>query len=132
MRVAALCNDAILNKTAGNWGILGDPTEGALLAAAAKAGLRKGELEEKQPRLGEIPFESEKQYMATLHAEDGRRVAYVKGSVERLLAMCTSVRTPQGEQPLDAATRSAVLEANAAHGRPGTAGAGHCRRAVPD
>ncbi len=112
LRVAALCNDAILNKTAGNWGILGDPTEGALLAAAAKAGLRKGELEAKQPRLGEIPFESEKQYMATLHAEDGRRVAYVKGSVERLLAMCTSVRTPQGEQPLDAATRSAVLEAN--------------------
>ena len=102
LRVAALCNDAILSKTAGNWDILGDPTEGALLAAAAKAGLRKGELEEKQPRLGEIPFESEKQYMATLHAEDGRRVAYVKGSVERLLAMCTSIRTPQGEQPLDA------------------------------
>ena len=113
LRVAALCNDAILNKTAGSWDILGDPTEGALLAAAAKAGLRKGELEAKQPRLGEIPFESEKQYMATLHAEDGRRVAYVKGSVERLLAMCTSIRTPQGEQPLDAATRSAVLEANA-------------------
>jgi len=113
LSVAALCNDAILNKTAGNWDILGDPTEGALLAAAAKAGLRKGELEAKQPRLGEIPFESEKQYMATLHAEDGRRVAYVKGSVERLLAMCTSIRTPQGEQPLDAATRSAVLDANA-------------------
>lgn len=112
LRVAALCNDAILNKTAANWGILGDPTEGALLAAAAKAGLRKGELEAKQPRLGEIPFESERQYMATLHAEDGRRVAYVKGSVEKLLAMCTSVRTPQGEQPLDAATRIAVLEAN--------------------
>jgi len=113
LRVAALCNDAILNKTAAGWGILGDPTEGALLTAAAKAGLRKGEMEEKQPRLGEIPFESEKQYMVTLHAEDGQRVAYVKGSVERLLAMCTSVRTPQGEQPMDAATRSAVLDANA-------------------
>ena len=112
LRVAALCNDAILSKTAGNWGILGDPTEGALLAAAAKAGLRKGELEAKQPRLAEIPFESERQYMATLHAEDGRRVAYIKGSVERLLAMCASVRTPQGELPLDAAARSAILEAN--------------------
>ena len=113
LRVAALCNDAILNKTAGGWGILGDPTEGALLTAAAKAGLSKSQLEEKQPRLGEIPFESEKQYMATLQAEDGQRVAYVKGSMERLLGMCTSVRTPQGEQPMDAATRSAVLDANA-------------------
>ncbi len=113
LRLAALCNDAILNKTAENWVILGDPTEGALLAAAAKAGLWKGELEANQPRLGEIPFESEKQYMATLHAEDGRRVAYVKGSVERVLAMCTGIRTPQGEQPLDAAAWSAVLEANA-------------------
>jgi len=113
LRVAALCNDAILTKTAGGWGILGDPTEGALLTAAAKAGLSKSQLEEKQPRLGEIPFESEKQYMATLQAEDGQRVAYVKGSMESLLAMCTSVRTPQGEQPLDAATRSAVLDANA-------------------
>jgi len=113
LRVAALCNDAILNKTATGWGILGDPTEGALLTAAAKAGLRKGELEEKQPRLGEIPFESEKQYMVTLHAEDGQRVAYVKGSVERLLGMCNRLRTPQGEWPLDAATRGVVLDANA-------------------
>ena len=113
LRVAALCNDAILNKTAGGWGILGDPTEGALLTAAAKAGLSKSHLEEKQPRLGEIPFESEKQYMATLQAEDGQRVAYVKGSMERLLAMCTRLRTPQGERPLDADARGVVLDANA-------------------
>jgi Ca2+-transporting ATPase len=113
LHVAALCNDAILNGTATGWSILGDPTEGALLTAAAKAGLRKGELEEKQPRLGEIPFESEKQYMATLHAEDGQRMAYVKGSVERLLAMCTAVRTGQGERPLDAAVRGRVVDANA-------------------
>jgi Ca2+-transporting ATPase len=113
LRVAALCNDAILSKTAAGWGILGDPTEGALLAAAAKAGLRKNELEEKQPRLDEISFESERQYMATLHAEDGQRVAYVKGSVERLLAMCTRLRTPEGELPLDDAARAVVLDANA-------------------
>ena len=111
--VAALCNDAILNGTAAGWSILGDPTEGALLTAAVKAGLRKSELEEKQPRLDEIPFESEKQYMATLHAEDGQRVAYVKGSVERLLGMCTAVRTGQGDRPLDAALRDRVVDANA-------------------
>jgi P-type Ca2+ transporter type 2C len=111
-RISALCNDAILTETSAGWEILGDPTEGALLAAAAKAGLRKGELEEKHPRLGEIPFESEKQFMATLHAEDGQRTACVKGSVERLLAMCASLRTSQGERRLDAAARQAVLDAN--------------------
>jgi Ca2+-transporting ATPase len=113
LRISALCNDAILSKTDKGWGILGDPTEGALLAAAAKAGFRKSALEEQEPRLGEISFESEKQYMATLHAADGQRVVYVKGSVERLLAMCTSLRTPQGERPLDAVARGVVLDANA-------------------
>ena len=113
LRVSALCNDAILNQTPAGWGILGDPTEGALLAAAAKAGLRKGELEATYPRLGEIPFESEKQYMATLHAENGQRMAYVKGSVEKVLAMCSSVRGPEGDRPADAAARGAVLGANA-------------------
>lgn len=113
LRVGALCNDAILSKTAAGWNILGDPTEGALLAAAAKAGLHKGELEEKQPRLGEIPFESENQYMVTLTAEDGQRMAYVKGSVEKLLAMCTHLRTPEGDRPLDVDARGLVLDANA-------------------
>lgn len=112
LRVAALCNDAMMHKTDTGWDILGDPTEGALLAAAAKAGLCKGELEEKHPRLGEIPFESERQFMATLHADDGVRTAYVKGSVEKLLNLCSSVWIGGGEKPLDEAARQAILEAN--------------------
>ncbi len=112
LRVAALCNDAILSTAGEGHSILGDPTEGALLTAAAKAGLRKEELEATQPRLGEVPFESEKQFMATLHAEGNRRMVYVKGSVEKLLAMCASQRTPEGEGRLDAAGRQAVLDAN--------------------
>jgi Ca2+-transporting ATPase len=112
LRVAALCNDALLTNTTAGWGILGDPTEGALLTAAAKAGICKGELEEKQPRLGEVPFESEKQFMATLHAENGQRTAYVKGSVEKLLAMCTRLRTSRGEEPLDEGVRQLIIEAN--------------------
>ncbi len=112
LRAGALCNDAILSRTAAGWDIMGDPTEGALLAAAAKAGLKKDELEQKQPRLGEIPFESERQFMATLHAEEGRRIAYIKGSVEKLLSLCGSVRTPEGERPLADAERDAVLDAN--------------------
>jgi Ca2+-transporting ATPase len=112
LHVAALCNDAILSTTGAGHSILGDPTEGALLTAAAKAGLRKAELEATHPRLGEVPFESEKQFMATLHAAGDRRMVYVKGSAETLLTMCTSLRTSRGEHLLDAAGRQAVLEAN--------------------
>jgi Ca2+-transporting ATPase len=112
LRISALCNDAILNESGAGWGILGDPTEGALLAMAAKAGICKAELEENQPRLGEIPFESQKQFMATLQAENGQRTAYVKGSVEALLAMCTRLRTPDGEALLDERQRQGVLETN--------------------
>ena len=112
LRVGSLCNDAILNRTADGWGVLGDPTEGALLAAAAKAGMRKTILEESYPRLGEIPFESENQFMATLHAEDGVRTAYVKGSVEKLLALSSTIMTAEGERPLDWERRRDVMDAN--------------------
>jgi Ca2+-transporting ATPase len=113
LRVGALCNDAMLDRTAAGWEILGDPTEGALVAVAAKAGLAKARLEEEQPRLDEIPFESEKQYMATLHAEQGRRTVYVKGSVERVLDLCGDPSRPDAGQPLDENSRRAALEANA-------------------
>jgi Ca2+-transporting ATPase len=112
LKVAALCNDALLTRTTAGWDILGDPTEGALLSAAAKAGMCKGDLEEHQPRLGEVPFESEKQFMATLHAENGQRTAYVKGSVEKLLVMCARLRTARGEAPLDEGARQRIIEAS--------------------
>ncbi|MCU0612772.1 MAG: HAD-IC family P-type ATPase [Candidatus Eisenbacteria bacterium] len=112
LRVGALCNDALLNRTDGKWVVLGDPTEGALLAAAGKAGMRKADLETSYPRLGEIPFESENQFMATLHADEGVRTVFVKGSVERLLSLCATVRTAGGERPLNEEERREVLRAN--------------------
>ncbi|HEX2957500.1 MAG TPA: HAD-IC family P-type ATPase [Chitinispirillaceae bacterium] len=112
LKVAALCNSAILNGADSNWNIIGDPTEGALLSAAGKAGLYKGELEKDHPLLEEIPFESEKQYMATLHFESGKRVAFVKGSLERLLEMSAFIKTNGGEQILDDSHRNAVIKAN--------------------
>jgi len=114
LRIGVLCNDAILDQGASGWDIIGDPTEGALLAAAGKAGFQKDELEERQPRLDELPFESEKQFMATLHAENGQRVVYVKGSVEKILAMCSGVAMTRGELPLDSVTRESVDTANRA------------------
>ena len=100
LRVGALCNDAILDESASGWDIIGDPTEGALLAVAGKAGLARDEQEEVQPRLDEIPFESEKQFMVTLHAEDGQRIAYIKGSVEKVLAMCSGIVMAGEELPI--------------------------------
>ncbi len=87
LRIGALCNDALLTKEEECCDIMGDPTEGALVVAAAKAGMDKEKLEERFPRLDEIPFQSEKQYMATLHPAEGGKVAYVKGAAERLLSM---------------------------------------------
>jgi cation-transporting ATPase F len=93
LRCGALCNDSRLVRKDERWEIDGDPTEGALLVAARKAGLGEADLAAALPRLDAVPFESEHQYMATLHdTGPGRpRVTYLKGSVERTLERCTGV-----------------------------------------
>ena len=97
LRAGALCNDASLTKSNEKHGVFGDPTEGALVVAAAKAGLNKTDLEAAYPREDELPFASEKQYMvtlhymATLHAEAGHKPAYIKGSAEKILSYSTHI-----------------------------------------
>ncbi len=108
LRIAALCNDALLMAANGDTAIAGDPTEGALVVAAAKAGLSKEKLEDTFPRLGEIPFQSEKQYMATLHRQGSMRVAYLKGSVEKVLSFCAFVQMPEGVVELNEARRQEI------------------------
>jgi len=114
LRIGALCNDSFLTIRDNDecCDIYGDPTEGALLVAATKAGLNKENLEKAFPRLDEIPFQSEKQYMATLHPRDGGRVAYVKGSVEKILAL--SKFKLKGEQvvPLTEKDADVIMQAN--------------------
>lgn len=84
LRAGYLCNDAVLTDDGqGLYGIKGDPTEGALLVSAAKAGVT-----EKFLRLDEIPFESDQQYMATLHKGKKENIIYVKGSPEKVLKLC--------------------------------------------
>jgi cation-transporting ATPase F len=92
LRAGALCNDASLARIEGGWQAQGDPTEAALLVSAHKAGMTEECLEEQWERIDEIPFESDRQYMATLHRARGAQreaVIYLKGSVERTLGQCS-------------------------------------------
>lgn len=111
LEIGTLCNDASLDIKGGKCEVIGDPTEGALLAAAVKAGLKKPDLERSFPRVSEIPFQSEKQYMATLHRKGEQRVAYVKGSPEKILAMCSRVSKSAGFEDLDDAVRASINSA---------------------
>ncbi len=117
----ACCNDASLRAPGatgaddrGLWTIEGDPTEAALLVSARKfdgEDLGEHALADRMPRLDAVPFESARQYMATLHADGARRRMFVKGSVERIVALATRARDARGAiAPID---RSTVLaEAN--------------------
>jgi cation-transporting P-type ATPase F len=105
------CNDARLVDESGTWSVVGDPTEAALLVSAAKAGLSRSEMSRSRPRVGVLPFSSERAWMATLHQDptgDGR-TAYVKGAAERVLALCAGQLGADGRTvPLQ---RDTVLEA---------------------
>lgn len=100
-RCALLCNDATLRQDdQQEWQLVGDPTEGALIALAHKAGLDQAAMAASCPRLDAIPFESERQFMATLHHDhDGHRCVLLKGAPERVLALCA---TQSGGAALDA------------------------------
>lgn len=96
---AALCNDSNLYKEEDGWKIRGDPTEAALVVAAAKAGFEKSELDSKYPRLAEIPFSSESKRMTTFNklddfpgdVLDSELVAFSKGAPEVILGSCTKI-----------------------------------------
>jgi Ca2+-transporting ATPase len=118
LKSAALCADARAFQEEGRWRVRGDPTEGALVVAAAKAGLKREVLEERAPRQDEIPFTSERKRMTVLNRHaDGVR-AHSKGAPEVILPGCVARRTNIGEEGLDAAGREAILaQARAMAGR---------------
>lgn len=100
MRIGTLCNDTRLVLTDGVWNIKGDPTEGALVVVAAKAGLLQTEAGTQFPRIDEIPFSSERKRMTTVHSTPEGRVAYSKGAPEIILDSCSHILTDNTEQPL--------------------------------
>jgi len=91
-----LCNDSRLVEADGLWRVEGDPTEGALITAAAKAGLTPKPALEERPRLDVIPFESERQFMATLHKMGSDNFLYLKGAIEKVLEACSDALLSDG------------------------------------
>jgi Ca2+-transporting ATPase len=93
LKISSLCNDSALEKdeNTGKWTVKGDPTEGALIVAAAKAGLSKQELDKQEPRISEIPFSSERKRMTTIHSPDSKKIAYMKGAPEIIIEKCTHI-----------------------------------------
>jgi len=119
IRCGLLCNDSLLVEKEGRLVVQGDPTEGALITSAAKAGLFMDKEQARFKRLDTIPFEAHYQYMATLHADPqgGDRLVYVKGSVEALMERCAAALDPRGAAvALDAPAIHAIVETMAAKG----------------
>lgn len=119
LRAGILCNDSLLVETQGRWEVQGDPTEGALLASGHKAGLDRDVERARLPRLDAIPFESQHQYMVTLHDAGAGlpRIAYLKGAVEVILDRCRTMLDTDGQEvPLAAAAIRQQADAMAAEG----------------
>ncbi|MFX1486671.1 MAG: cation-translocating P-type ATPase, partial [Promethearchaeota archaeon] len=115
LRIDSLCNNASLeyDEEKGHWLIIGDTTEGALLVAAAKAGLQKDELEKKFKRKIEIPFDSDRKRMTTIHStSEGNNVAYVKGAVEVVLGLSSHIYENGQMNELTEEKRKQILQIN--------------------
>jgi len=109
LQIGALCNDTALTASGRIWEVSGDPTEGSLLVTAAKAGLWPEELNRQFPRLGEIPFSSERKRMTTVHQTPEGRVAYSKGAPELVLGSCRYVYASGREKELTDEDRESLI-----------------------
>jgi Ca2+-transporting ATPase len=109
------CNDARLARDGDAWSVVGDPTEGALLAAGAKLGVTREHVERELPRLHAWPFDSDRKRMSVAVAlPSGERRLLVKGAPDVLLERCTRVLDAEGVRPLSDADRSEIHARHAA------------------
>jgi len=107
--IGALCNDTALTASGRVWEVSGDPTEGSLLVSAAKAGLWPEELNHQFPRIGEIPFSSERKRMTTVHQTPEGSVAYSKGAPELVLRSCRYIYAEGRERELSDKDRERII-----------------------
>ena len=117
LAAADRANNASIQQTDGRWTVQGDPTEGALLVAARKAGLSSEALNERLPRVAEVPFSSERKLMSTMHRDarqEDRGVVFTKGAPDVLLTRCNWELVGEEWRPLTPERRTAILETNEA------------------
>lgn len=112
MQINALCNDSYLVTADGAWQVKGDPTEGALVVAAAKAGIERESLVKQSPRIGEIPFSSERKRMTTIHNTLKGMMACSKGAPEAILNSCDRIYIEGRERWLTEQDKQQILETN--------------------
>ncbi|WP_424139697.1 cation-translocating P-type ATPase [Roseomonas chloroacetimidivorans] len=116
LSAADRANNAVLQEAEdGRWTVLGDPTEGALIVAARKVGLRAEALEARFARIAEVPFSSERKLMSTVHSDAERRDrlrAFTKGAPDVLLGRCTHELVGEEARPLTPERRAAILASN--------------------
>lgn len=115
LAAANRANNAAIREENGRWTVQGDPTEGALLVAARKAGLSHDEMDARLPRIGEVPFSSERKLMSTVHVDvesDDRQIIFTKGAPDVLLARCSHEVVGDGKRPLTPERRTEILRAS--------------------
>ena len=115
LTVADRVNNAVLQEREGRWTVQGDPTEGALIVAARKAGLQRDTLDARFKRVGEVPFSSERKLMTTIHADAQRQerwLVFTKGAPDVLLALCSHELVGEEPSALSDARRGEILRAN--------------------
>jgi Ca2+-transporting ATPase len=115
LAVADRANNASLQQRDGRWIVQGDPTEGALIVAARKAGLEADRLTRRFARVGEVPFSSERKLMSTMHTDadtEGRVLLFTKGAPDVLLTRCTHELVGDERRSLSDERRQRILEVN--------------------
>jgi Ca2+-transporting ATPase len=114
---SVLCNDAKIEQSDEDgedaWRMVGDPTEGALVVMAGKAGFWKEEMEARYPRVDEVPFDSKRKRMTTIHRlEDSAHEAYIKGAPDIMVGLCDRIYVDGQVYPMTDDRRARILEVN--------------------
>lgn len=112
IKISVLANDATLSQQEGKWVSAGDPTETALVDLGVKMGLNKAELEEAHARVSEIPFDSERKMMSTVHEHDNAVIVATKGGLDETLASCDRIYENGAIRPLTEQDRENIRQAN--------------------
>lgn len=135
LAAAERANNAVLQDRDGRWTVQGDPTEGALIVAARRAGLEVDALDARFPRVGEVPFSSERKLMSTVHHDadrNGGLRAFTKGAPDVLLAHCSHELVGERTRPLADERRGEILRANDALAGEAMRTLGVAFRSLPD